>query len=227
MKFEGSGSKGTQVIERKRFSLFGSLWPWPTDPKINRGLLLNKGYQPMKFKGSGSKGTRVIERKRFSLFGSLWPSKSLGFFNSISAITLWSLKALAQMVLVLLSGNGFHSLGHCDHGLWPTDLKINRGLLLNKGYHLWSLKALAQRVLKLLSGNGFHSSGLCDLDLWPTDPKSYWAETKCDRRTDSQTNRLTDGQTDKAKTICLSFTFPTSYLNVRMACKKYFYELKK
>jgi len=24
------------------------------------------------------------------------------------------LKALAQMVLELLSGNGFHSLGHCD-----------------------------------------------------------------------------------------------------------------
>ena len=29
MKFEGSGSKGTRVIERKRISLFGSLWPWP------------------------------------------------------------------------------------------------------------------------------------------------------------------------------------------------------
>jgi len=28
MKFKGSGSKGTRVIERKRFSLFGSLWPW-------------------------------------------------------------------------------------------------------------------------------------------------------------------------------------------------------
>ena len=45
------------------------------------------------------------------------------------------LKALAQMVLELLSGNGFHSLGHCDLDLCPTDLKINRGLLLNKGYH--------------------------------------------------------------------------------------------
>ena len=36
----------------------------PTDPKINRGLLLNKGYRPLKIKGSGSKGTRVMERKR-------------------------------------------------------------------------------------------------------------------------------------------------------------------
>jgi len=59
----------------------------------------------------------------------------LGFFNSIRAITLWSLKALAQMVLQLLSGNGFHSSGHCDLDLWPTEPKINRGLLLNKGYH--------------------------------------------------------------------------------------------
>jgi len=75
MKFEGltCSSKGTRVFERKRFSLFGSLWPWPTDHKINRGLLLNKGYHPMKFEGSGSTGTQVIERQRFSLFGSLWP----------------------------------------------------------------------------------------------------------------------------------------------------------
>ena len=75
MKFKGFGSKGTQVIERKRFSLVGSLWPWPLTylPQINRNLLLNKGYHPMKFKGSSSNGTRVIERKRFSLFGSLWP----------------------------------------------------------------------------------------------------------------------------------------------------------
>ena len=64
MKIEGSGSKGTQVIERKRFSLFGPLWPWPwpTDPKINRVLLLTKGYHPMKFEGSGSKGTTARVR---------------------------------------------------------------------------------------------------------------------------------------------------------------------
>jgi len=62
MKFEGSSSKGIRVIERKLFSLFGLLWPWPlpTDPNIDGGLLLNQGYHPMKFDGSGSKGTRVI-----------------------------------------------------------------------------------------------------------------------------------------------------------------------
>ena len=85
MKFEGSGSKGTRVIERKR-SVTDRQTKWQGnyvtyrahvsltfDPKINRGLLLNKGYHPMKFEGFGSKGTQVIERKRFSLFGSLWP----------------------------------------------------------------------------------------------------------------------------------------------------------
>jgi len=61
--------------------------------------------------------------------------KSIGFFYSIRAITLWSLKALGQRVLELLSGNGFQSSGHCDLDLWPTDPKINRALLLNKGYH--------------------------------------------------------------------------------------------
>jgi len=147
---------------------------WPTDPKINRGLLLNRGYHPMKFEGSGPKGIQVIERKRFSLFGSvtfdLLTPKSIGVFYSIRATTLWSLKARAQRVLKLLSKNGFHSSGHCDLDLWHTNSKINRGILLNKG-SLWSLKALGQRVLELLSGNGFHSLGHCDLDLWPTDPK--------------------------------------------------------
>ena len=68
-------SKGTGVIERK---MVFTLWVTVTltfdlliNIKINRGLLLSKGYHPMKFEGSGSKGTQVIEQKRFSLFGSL------------------------------------------------------------------------------------------------------------------------------------------------------------
>jgi len=88
MKFEGSGSKGTWVIERKRSVTDGQTarridgqtdrrtrqkqYVSPRGGRHNRGLLLNQGYHPMKFEGSGSKGTRVIERKRFSLFGSLW-----------------------------------------------------------------------------------------------------------------------------------------------------------
>ena len=140
-------------------------------------------------------------------------------WTSIRAIILWSLKALGQRVLVLLSGNSFYSSGHRDLDLWSTEPEINRVLLLNKGYHpmkfegsgskrtwvivftlwvtvtltfdlltsksigvfysirattLWSLKALGQRVLELLSGNV----------VWQTD-------------------RQPDGQTDKAKTICL------------------------
>jgi len=110
-------------------------------------------------------------RVTVTLTFDLLTPKSNGFFHSIRAITLWSLKVLAQRVLELLSGNGFHSLGHCDLDLWPTDPKIKRGFYSIRATTLWSLKALAQRVLKFLSGNGFHSSGHYDLDLWPTDPK--------------------------------------------------------
>jgi len=59
----------------------------------------------------------------------------LYIWTSIRAIILWSLKALGQRVLALLSGNSFYSSGHCDLDLWPTEPKINRVLLLNKGYH--------------------------------------------------------------------------------------------
>jgi len=59
----------------------------------------------------------------------------------------------------------FHSSGHCDLDLRPTDPKINRGLLLNKGYHHMKFEGSGSKVLELLSGKGFHSSGHCDLDL--------------------------------------------------------------
>ena len=161
----------------KCFSLFGSLWSWPLTywPKIKRVLQLNKGYHPMKVEGSGSKGTQVNERKRFSLFRSvtltfdLLTPKSTGVFYSIRAIILWSLKALGQRVLELLSGNGFHSSGHCDLDLWPTDPKINRGLLLNKGYHPMKFEGSGSKGTRVIE----------------------------------RKRSVTDGQTDKAKTICL------------------------
>jgi len=103
--------------------------------------------------------------------------KSIGVFYLIRAITLWSLKALGQRVLELLSGNGFHSSGHCDLDLWPTDPKINRGLLLNKGYHPMKFE-------------GSRSKGTRVIERKPSV-------------TDGQTDRRIDGQTDKAKTICL------------------------
>jgi len=55
--------------------------------------------------------------------------------NEIWPWILWSLKALGKRVLALLSGNSFYFSGHCDLDLWPTDPKINRIILLNKGYH--------------------------------------------------------------------------------------------
>jgi len=111
---------------------------WPTDHEINKVLLLNQGYPPYDVWRLWVKGyssywaeTDFCLRVTVTLTFYLLTPKSFRLFNSIRAITLWSLKALAQRVLELLSGNGFHSLGHCDLDLWPTGLKINRGLLLN------------------------------------------------------------------------------------------------
>ena len=55
-------SKGTQVKERKRFSVTDpcDLNLCPTDPKNNRVLLLNKGNQYMKFEVGKSNGNEVI-----------------------------------------------------------------------------------------------------------------------------------------------------------------------
>jgi len=153
-------------------SLIGPMWLWPLTywPKIIRFLLLSKSYHPMKIEVSGSKATRVIERKRIltlrvtvTLTFDLLTPKSKAFLTSISAIILWSLKALAQKVLELLSGNVFHSLGHCDLDLWPTDLKINRCLLLNKGYHTMKLDSSCLKGTQVIERKRISLFG----SLWP------------------------------------------------------------
>jgi len=101
----------------------------------------------------------------------LLTSKSIGVFYSIRATTLWSLKALGQRALELLSGNGFHSSDHCDLDLSPTDPNINRVLQLNKSYHPMKFEGLSSKGTLVIERNGFHPLGHCDLDLWPTDPK--------------------------------------------------------
>jgi len=99
----------------------------------------------------------------------LLTSKSKEVFYSIRDTTLWSLKALAQRVLKLFSGNGFHPLGHCDLDLWSTNIKINRGLLPNNGFHPMKFE-----------GSGTKGTQVIE-----------------------RKRSVTDGQTDKAKTICL------------------------
>ena len=149
---------------------------WPTDLKINRGILLNKGYHPMKFEGSGPKeNSSYWAETVFTLwvtvtltFDLLTP-KSIGVFYSIRAITLWSLKALGQRVLELLSGNGFYSSGHCDLDLWPTDPKINKGLLLNKGYHPVKFEGSGSKGTRVIERKRISLFG----SLWPW-PLTYW-----------------------------------------------------
>jgi len=163
-------------------SLIGSMWLWTLTywSKINRVLLLNKGYHPMKFEGSGTNGIGVIERKMFftlrvtvTLTFDLLTPKSNGFFNWIWAITIWSLKALAQRVLKLLSGNGFHSSGHCELDLWPTDPKINSGLSLNKGYHPMKFEGSGPKGTQVIERKWFSLFG----SLWPW-PLTYWPQNQ-------------------------------------------------
>jgi len=224
MKFEGSSSKGTLVIEQKTvftlcvtvtwtFDLLTpksigvfyliratTLWSlkalaqrvlkllsgngfhssghcdldlWPTDPKINRGLLLNQGYHPMKFwvKGYLSYWAETVFTLwvTVTLIFDLLTPKSIGVFYSKRATILWSLKALAQRVLKLLSGNGFHSSSHCDLDLLPTDPKIKSGLLLNQGYRPIKFEGSGSKGTQVIERKRFSLFG----SLWPW-PLTYW-----------------------------------------------------
>jgi len=184
--FKAQGLRVLELLSENGFHSSGhcDLDLWPTDPKINRGLQLNKSYHPMKFECLSLKGTRVIEGKLFSLFGSvtltfdLLTPKSIGFLYSIRATTLWSLKALAQRVLKLLSGNGFHSSSHCDLDLWPTDPKINRGLLLNQGYHPMEFEGSGSKGTRVIERKRISLFG----SLWPW-PLTYWPQNHEDSLT--------------------------------------------
>jgi len=118
----------------------------------------------------------------------LWPTdpKIYRVFILIRAITLWSLKVLAQRVLELLSGNGFYSLGHCDLDLWPTDPKINRGLLLNKGYHHMKFEGsgskgtrVIERKRSVTDGQGKNNMGGGE-DITKMWPYVHPGKTGCD-----------------------------------------------
>jgi len=129
--------------------------------------------------GSGWKRTPVIEWNVFTygapvtLTFDLLSPKSIGFFYSIRAIILWSFKALCQWVLELLSGNGFHSSGHCDLDLWPTDPKINRVFIINKGYHPMKFEGSGSKGTCVIERKQFLLFG----SLWPR-PLTYWPQNQ-------------------------------------------------
>jgi len=180
MKFEGSGSKGTQVIERKRISLFGPLWPWPLTywPQNQWGSSTQWGLSPyevwrlwVKRYSSYWAETDFTLRVTVTLTFDLLTPTSIGVFYSIRATTLWSLKALGQRVLKLLSRNGFHSSGHCDLDLWPTDPKINRDFLLNEGYHPMKFEGSGSKGTWVIERKRISLFG----SLWPW-PLTYWPQ---------------------------------------------------
>jgi len=151
---------------------------WPNDLKINRGLLLNKGYHPVKKLRPWVKGyssywaeTDFTLRVTVTLTFNLLTPISIAIFKTIRAITLWSMKALGEKVLELLSGNGFQSLGHCDLDLWPTDPNINRGLLLNKCYQPIKFEGSGSKGTWVIERKRISVFG----SLWPW-PLTYWPQ---------------------------------------------------
>jgi len=89
-------------------------------------------------------------RDTVTLTFDLLTLKSNEVFYLITSITLWSLRTLRQRVIELLSGNGFHSSGHCDLDLWPTDPNINRGLLVNKRYHILKIEGSGSKGTQVI-----------------------------------------------------------------------------
>ena len=112
-------------------------------------------------------------RVTVTLTFDLLTPKAIGVFYLIRAITLWSLKSLCQRVLELLSGNGFHSSAHCDLYLWPTDPKINRGLLFKKGYHSMKFEGSVSKGTRVIERKRFSLFG----SLWPW-PLTYWPQNQ-------------------------------------------------
>lgn len=86
MKVEGSRYTGTLVTEKKPFSLYWSLWPWPS--KHMRCFFFVSAIVLWRLK-TASNDTPVIERKRFSDYRSLWPGpltpRIIGFSNAMRA----------------------------------------------------------------------------------------------------------------------------------------------
>jgi len=179
MKFEGSGLKGTQVIERKRFSLLVTV-TLTFDLLTPKSIGVFYWIRAITLWSLKALGQRVLELLSGNGFHSsdhcdldLLTLKSIGVFYSIRAITLWSLKALGQRVLELLSGNGFHSSVHCDLDLWPTDLKINRDFLLNKGYHPMKFEGFGSKGTRVIERKRISLFG----SLWPW-PLTYWSQNQ-------------------------------------------------
>jgi hypothetical protein len=107
------------------------------------------------------------------LNSGLHTPKSTGFFKSLRATILRSLKALGKIELQFLRGNHFHSAGPCDLDLWLTDPKINRSLLLNKDIHRMKLEGSGWNRPPVIEWKRFSLFG--PLWLWPL---TCWPQNK-------------------------------------------------
>jgi len=176
--FKAQGLRVLELLSGKWFSLFGSLWPWPLTywSQYRTGSSTQYEQSPYEVWRLWVNGylsywaeTDFTLRVTVTLTFDVLTPKSIGVFYLFRAITLWSLKALAQRVLKLLGGNGFHSLGHCDLDLWPTDPKIDRVYLCNKGYQPMKFEGSGSKGTRVIERKRFSLFK----SLWPW-PLTYW-----------------------------------------------------
>ena len=153
---------------------------WPTYLNINRGHLLIKDYLPTKFETCGAKRSCVISCTRWSRLA--WPLTlafdlltwiSIGGIYSSRTIYLPSLKLLGQSVLALSVAQGEVDWHAFDLDLWPTDLNIDRGHLLNKDYIPTKFEASGAKHSWVISCTRW--SKVDWNDLWPW-LLTYWLE---------------------------------------------------
>ena len=151
---------------------------WPTDLNINKGHLLIKYYLRTKFEASWAMRSWVISCTRWSRLA--WPLTltfdlltwiSIGVLYSSRTIYLPSFKLLGQSIVELSVAQG--EVDWHDLDLWPTDLNIDRGHLLIKGYLPTKFEASEAKYSWVIS-----CTRLRDTDI-PTDQPTDMCKAIC------------------------------------------------
>jgi hypothetical protein len=100
-----------QDNQRKSFWHLRPLWPWPSDPKMNRGHLLVMTNHYEKYEDFVMHILKKISRSHFDIKGhydlDLWSSdpKINRGINSLWLITRWNMKTLWWIVFKIINEN--------------------------------------------------------------------------------------------------------------------------
>ena len=65
--------KGKLILCQLPFSVINALWPWPLDPKIDKGHPKLMGSLCVIFHDDRCKSKGIMQDKQFSVFNAFWP----------------------------------------------------------------------------------------------------------------------------------------------------------